>query len=192
MLDNRPNDRRGTGFLTRDPQGRRNTPNGCKKERCAAYSKQETYHWAIEYGGKAIGNVIVVRSAKRRTDRAGLLSGACVWSRADARSGAAVAGYLFSSVGVNRPGIVRVLENPGAGRVVPNADWFVQGDKARIFQKRFREISRCFRVCDSPAGLDMRELAGQGEKAAGQARRRPFGERLQRQSEQTAFLRNSI
>lgn len=104
----------------------------------------------------------------------------------------AVAGYFFSSVGVNRPGIVRVLENPGAGRVVPKCGLVCAGDKARIFQKRFREISRCFRVCDSPAGLDMRELAGQEKKAAGQARRRPFGERLQRQSEQTAFLRNSI
>lgn len=49
----------------------------------------------------------------------------------------AVAGYFFSSVGVNRPGIVRVLENPGAGRVVPNADWFVQGTKREYFRSGF-------------------------------------------------------
>lgn len=102
---------------------------------------------AIEYGGKAIGNVIVVRSAKRRTDRAGLLSGACVWSRADGRSGAG-GGRLSFFVGRREPARDRsCLGESGGGQSRPKMRiGLCRGTKREYFRSgsgRFPVVSEC-------------------------------------------------
>lgn len=61
MFDNWANDERVTRFLTWTPHGSAESSKQLLESWCAAYENESTYNWAIEFEGKVIGNISVVR-----------------------------------------------------------------------------------------------------------------------------------
>lgn len=96
------------------------TPNESKETLCLwvkYYKSKRTYNWAIEYNGKAIGNISVVKQ-HRSECHLGWQIDIKYWSKGIMTEAAnAVLDYLFT-VGFKKISSAHNIENIGSGRVM--------------------------------------------------------------------------
>lgn len=103
---------------------------------CKAYEKENTYNWAIEYNGSAIGSISVVRfSDKSEYAELGYCIGPSFWNMGLMTEAAnAVIDYLFAEIGVNRIGISHAVNNPASGKVAQKCGLTYEGTKREYFK----------------------------------------------------------
>ena len=92
MFENWANDERVTRFLTWEPHQSPEITKQLLEDWCAAYENPSTYNWLIEFQGKAIGSISVVRlSEKCEYAELGYCIGYAFWNKG-IMAGAAGAG----------------------------------------------------------------------------------------------------
>ena len=94
-----------------------------------SYDKEDSYHWAIEFEGQAIGSISVVG---KDDDVKKAHIGYCIgrnWWRKGIMSEAlkAVMDYLFDEVGMNRIEACYDPNNPNSGRVMAKCGMKYEG-----------------------------------------------------------------
>lgn len=136
MFDNWANDERVTKYLSWSPHGTVELTKQLLEVWCAAYERPETYNWAIEYNGKIIGSISVVRiSNKSEYADIGYCIGFDYWNKGITTEAAkAVIDYLFTEVGVNRVGISHAVKNPASGKVAQKCGLTFEGTKKEYFK----------------------------------------------------------
>lgn len=136
MFDNWANDERVTRFLTWTPHGSPDFTRQLLDNWCAAYENPSAYNWAIEFWGKVIGNISVVRlSEKCEYAELGYCLGYDYWNKGIMTEAAkAVMDYLFSEVGLNRVGISHAVKNPGSGKVAQKCGLTYEGTKREYYK----------------------------------------------------------
>ncbi len=142
MFENWANDERVTRFLTWEPHQSPEITKQLLEDWCAAYENPSTYNWLIEFQGKAIGSISVVRlSEKCEYAELGYCIGYAFWNKGImAEAAGAVINYLFSQVGVNRIGISHAVKNPASGRVAQKCGLTYEGTKREYFKTRTGEF----------------------------------------------------
>lgn len=141
MFDNWASDDRVTRFLTWPTHESPELTRQLLENWCAGYEKN-TYNWAMEYGGKVIGNISVVE-INDRSERAGL--GYCMgydyWNKGLMTEAAkAVINFLFAEVGVNRIEIAHAVKNPASGKVAEKCGLTYEGTRRGYFKSAAGEF----------------------------------------------------
>lgn len=136
MFDNWANDDRVTRFLTWVPHGSPDFTKQLLESWCAAYENPSAYNWAIEFEGKVVGNISVVRlSEKCEYAELGYSLGYDYWNKGIMTEAAkAVIDYLFAEVGVNRVGISHAVKNPASGKVAQKCGLTYEGTKREYYK----------------------------------------------------------
>lgn len=136
MFDNWASDKRVTKYLTWQPHESPEFTKQLLSEWCKAYENMNIYNWVIELGGKAVGNISVVRfSDKSEYAELGYCLGHDYWGRGIMTEAAkAVIDYLFEQIGVNRVGISHAVKNPASGRVARKCGLTYEGTKREYFK----------------------------------------------------------
>ena len=131
MFDNWAKDGRVSEFLTWSPHISSDFTRQLLEGWSAAYEDLNTYNWAIEFEGKTIGGISVVRlNTRHEYAELGYCIGYDYWNRGIMTEAAgAVIDYLFAEVGVNRVGISHAVKNPGSGRVAQKCGLTYEGTK---------------------------------------------------------------
>ena len=153
MFENWANDERVTRFLSYQPHGSLNVTQTLLEGWCAAYEKDGTYNWAMEFEGTVIGSISVVEF-NERSERAAL--GYCMgydyWNKGIMTEAVkAVIDFLFTEVGVNRVEISHAVKNPGSGRVAQKCGLTYEGTRRAYFKSssgEFLDIS-CYGILKS-------------------------------------------
>lgn len=103
---------------------------------CAAYEDLNTYNWAMEFEGKVIGNISVVKISDRYEHaELGYCMGHAYWNKGLMTEAAkAVMDYLFSEVGVNRVSISHAVKNPASGKVAQKCGMTHEGTLREYFK----------------------------------------------------------
>ncbi len=142
MFENWANDERVTRFLSFLPHGKVEVTKALLEDWCAAYEKDSTYNWAIEFDGTVIGSISVV-DFNARSERAaiGYCMGFDYWNKGIMTEAAkAVIDYLFAEVGVNRVEISHAVKNPGSGRVAQKCGLQYEGTRREYFKSSTGEF----------------------------------------------------
>lgn len=142
MFENWANDERVTRYLTWDPHGSPGETRQLLELWCAGYENPGTYNWAMEYEGKLIGNISVVRLDERsEAADLGYCMGHAYWGRGLMTEAAkAVIDFLFGEVGVNRVEISHAVKNPASGRVAQKCGLTLEGTKRAFFKSSAGEF----------------------------------------------------
>ena len=142
MFENWANDERVTRFLSFLPHGTVEVTKELLENWCAAYEKDSTYNWAIEFEGTVIGSISVVDFNERSERTAlGYCMGFDYWNKGIMTEAAkAVMDYLFSEVGVNRVEISHAVKNPGSGRVAQKCGLQYEGTRREYFKSSSGEF----------------------------------------------------
>ena len=129
MFCNWANDPRVTRFLTWQPHGTLEVTQGIIDGWCALYANPAYYHWGIEFEGRLIGGISVVRQSDYdEVAELGYCIGADFWGRGIiAEAAKAVINYLFFEVGVHRVEIHHATDNPASGRVAEKCGLTCEG-----------------------------------------------------------------
>lgn len=100
------------------------------------YERPNLYLWAIEMGGKVIGNVNVVQIIDSlESCEIGYCLGKEYHNRGIVTEATrAVIDFLFNEVGVNRIEIEYVTENPASGMVAKKCGFTYEGKKRQAFK----------------------------------------------------------
>ncbi len=136
MFQNWANDPMVTRYVTWPPHGSLAVTQELLASWCQAYERDDNYNWAIEYEGKLVGSISVVRlNAKVEwADLGYCLSRSC-WSKGIMTEAVlALVDYLFCEVGVNRIGIDLAAQNLASGRVAQKCGFTYEGT-ARAYIK---------------------------------------------------------
>ncbi len=146
MYNNWTNDERVTRFLSWSPHKSALETKELLKGWCAAYESDNTYNWAIEYKGEAIGSLsVVILHEKREFADLGYCMGYDYWNKGIMTEAVrAVVDYLFSEIGVNRIGISHAVKNPGSGRVAQKCGLTYEGTRRELYKDHngeFHDIS---------------------------------------------------
>lgn len=136
MFFNWANDEKVTRFLTWQPHESVDSTRQLLEVWVGAYDNIKTYNWVIQFDGKAIGSISVVRiSDKCEYAELGYCLGYSYWNKGLMSEAAkAVIDYLFSEIGVNRVGISHAIENPGSGKVAQKCGMTYEGTKREYFK----------------------------------------------------------
>lgn len=136
MFDNWANDERVTRFLTWVPHESPELTKQLLESWCAAYENLNSYNWVIEFEGKIIGNISVVRSSeKSEYAELGYCMGFDYWNKGIMPEATqAVIDFLFTEVGINRVGISHAVKNPASGRVAQKCGLTFEGTKREYFK----------------------------------------------------------
>lgn len=142
MFKNWANDERVTRFLTWEPHGNLEVTKNLLTAWTDLYGSSCYYNWVIEFEGKAIGNISVVRFSDK-SEYADL--GYCIcydyWNKGITTEAAkAVINYLFSEVGVNRISISHATRNPYSGKVAQNCGMKYEGTQRSSFKSNSGEF----------------------------------------------------
>ncbi len=136
MYENWAKDERVTKYLTWAPHKSVEETSKLLEFWCEAYENESTYNWAIEYNGKLIGNVSVVRLSERdeRVD-IGYCLGYDYWNKGIMSEAVrAVIDYLFAEIGVNRVTISHAADNPASGKVAGKCGLTYEATKRGYFK----------------------------------------------------------
>ncbi len=136
MFYNWASDEKVTQFLTWKPHESVDATRQLLEGWVEAYDNLKTYNWVIQFDGKAIGCISVVRiSDKCEYAELGYSLGYCYWNKGFMSEAAnAVVDYLFSEIGVNRVGISHAVENPASGKVAQKCGMTYEGTKREYFK----------------------------------------------------------
>ncbi len=141
MFDNWANDKRVTRFLTWTPHESPAATRLLLEDWCARYANPSWYNWGIEYEGKLIGSISVVR-LDEQSERAELgYCLACAFWNCGLMTEAvsAVRDYLFAEIGFHRLEISHAVKNPGSGRVAQKCGFRYEGTKRESFKTTAEE-----------------------------------------------------
>lgn len=130
------NDKKVTHFLTWQPHESVESTRQLLEAWVCAYDNIKTYNWVIQFDGKAIGSISVVRiSDMCEYAELGYCLGCDYWNKGIMTEAAnAVIDYLFSEIGVNRVGISHATKNPGSGKVAQKCGMIYEGTKREYFK----------------------------------------------------------
>lgn len=136
MFYNWANDEKVTRFLSWQPHESVDATKQLLTGWVEAYNDIKTYNWAIQFDGKTIGSISVVRISDRSEyAELGYCLGYDYWNNGFMSEAAnAVINYLFSEIGVNRVGISHATENPGSGKVAQKCGMTYEGTKREYFK----------------------------------------------------------
>lgn len=142
MFKNWANDERVTRFLTWEPHGNIENTKELLILWCNGYENHENYNWAIEYSGKVVGSLSVVR-INNRDEYAEI--GYCLsyefWNKGIMTEAAnAVIDFLFEKVGVNKVCISHAIKNPASGMVAKKCRMTLEGIKREDFKTKNGEF----------------------------------------------------
>lgn len=131
MFDTWANDERVTRFLTWCPHGSVEVTKQLLEMWCATYESLSTYNWVMEFEGKIIGNISVVKIDKKSEYAdLGYCMGYDYWNKGLMTEAVkAVIDYLFEEVGVHRIGICHAVKNPASGKVAQKCGLTLEGTK---------------------------------------------------------------
>ncbi len=126
-------DPRVTQYLSWEPHQSIGMTKMILKGWCALYENPAYYHWVIEYEGRIVGAISVVRqSDKNEFAELGYCLGYDYWGHGIAAEAAdAVMGYLFSEVGMQRVEIRHAAGNLASGRVAEKCGMTPEGTLRR-------------------------------------------------------------
>ncbi len=118
-----------TRFLSWEPHGHIGVTQSILNEWCALYANPAYYHWGIEYEGRLIGGINVVRQSDRHEwADLGYCIGRAWWGRGiTAEAAQGVMAYLFTEVGFHRIAIHHAVDNPASGRVADKCGMTLEG-----------------------------------------------------------------
>ena len=142
MFQGWANDPRVTRYLTWEPHISPELTRQLLEDWCASYENANYYNWLIEYDGKAIGNISVVRLSERdECAELGYCMGVDYWNHGIMPEAAkAVIDFLFAEVGVNRVEIRHAVKNPSSGRVAQKCGLTFEGTKREFFKDAMGEF----------------------------------------------------
>ena len=146
MFNNWASDENVTRFLTWQPHESVDFTRQLLVGWVEAYDSVKAYNWAIQFNGKVIGGISVVRmSDKCEYAELGYCLGRDYWNKGIMSEAAnAVIHYLFSEIGVNRVCISHATENPGSGKVAQKCGMTYEGTKREHFKTstgRFADLA---------------------------------------------------
>lgn len=120
MFRNWANNAEVTKYLTWEPHGKVEVSRDVLKSWVESYDKPDYYHWAIVYGGEAIGGISVVGMNERYEKcEIGYCIGRAHWGKGIMPEAfTAVINYLFGTVGFHRIEAKHDVENPNSGKVM--------------------------------------------------------------------------
>ncbi len=129
MLENWANDPEVTRFLTWDAYTDVEKVRAYLMVQAETYESDRVYNWGIEFQGKLIGTIGIVRAD---LDALACWIGYCIGRRwwgmgLTAEALAAVRDYLFAQIGFNRVAAMHDARNPGSGRVMQKAGMTFEG-----------------------------------------------------------------
>lgn len=142
MFDNWASDERVTRYLTWLPHESPQVTRQILESWCVRYDDTAFYNWAMEYDGRAIGNISVVRFDQRfEYCDLGYCMGYAYWNKGlMTEASRAVIDFLFSKVGVNRVGISHALGNDASGRVAQKCGLTFEGTKREYYKTTLGEF----------------------------------------------------
>ena len=106
------------------------------------YEKPDCYQWCMEYDGKPIGSLCVVRLDERSEwAELGYCMGYDFWGKGLMTEGTkAVIDFLFEEVGVNRIAIEHAVKNPASGKVAEKCGLTYEGTYREFFKSAWGEF----------------------------------------------------
>lgn len=136
MFENWASDERVTKFLTWQPHKSADETVELLKNWVDSYESLTTYNWLIEFEGKAIGNISVVRISERSENAdLGYCMGVNYWNKGLMTEAAkAVIEYLFEEVGMHKIRIKHAVKNPASGRVAQKCGLAYEGTERESFK----------------------------------------------------------
>ncbi len=122
-------DSRVTRFLTWEPHESAEVTRTILKGWCSLYANPAYYHWGIEWNGRLIGGISVVRqNEQHEVAELGYCIGADYWGQGIATEAAeAVIDYLMAQVGAHRVTIKHAMQNGASGRVAEKCGMRYEG-----------------------------------------------------------------
>ena len=141
MFHNWAKDERITKYLTWPPHESIETTEYVLSLWCADYEKNDFYQWAIEWEGKVIGSISVVRySDENHSAELGYCMGFDYWGKGIMTEAAkAVIAFLFDEVKVNRIIIYHAVKNPASGKVAQKCGLSFEGIHREEFLTQWGE-----------------------------------------------------
>ena len=146
MYENWANDERVTKFLTWQPHKNAEETKGLLQAWVKSYENPATYNWLIEFEGKAIGNIGVVRLNEHSENAdIGYCMGVNYWNKglmSEAAKG--IIDYLFEEIGMHRIRIQHAVKNPASGRVAQKCGLTYEGterESYKTFDGEFLDIA---------------------------------------------------
>ena len=142
MFDNWANDERVTKFLTWQPHKNPEKTKELLKDWIKTYEDPTTYNWLIEFEGKAIGNISVVRLGERSEYAdLGYCIGSGYWNKGLMTEAAkAVINYLFKEINFHRVSISHATLNPASGKVAQKCGLTYEGTARECFKNQKEEF----------------------------------------------------
>lgn len=136
MYQNWANDPQVTRYLTWQPHRSPEETRQLLAVWSDAYARPDCYNWVMEWEGKPIGNISVVRmNEKSEYAELGYCMGRAYWNRGLMTEAAkAVIDFLFAEVGVNRVGIAHAVQNPASGRVAQKCGLTYEGTLREVYK----------------------------------------------------------
>lgn len=129
MFNNYANDERVTQFLCWEAYKKSEDTKAFLEQAIAEYTKDSTYHWAIEYEGEIIGSISVMSMDELRNNcEVGYCIGFKYWNKGIASEAlSAVIKFLFDEVGVHRIFAKHDVENVASGEVMKKCGMTYEG-----------------------------------------------------------------
>ena len=142
MFRNWANDGRVTKYLTWQPHEGVAASAEILSQWTAAYLVEDNYNWAMEYQGRCIGSISVVRCSSRdESAELGYCLGFDYWNKGLMTEAVkAVIAFLFDEVGFHRVVIRHAVKNPGSGRIAQKCGLTYEGTARESFKSREGEF----------------------------------------------------
>ena len=138
MYDNWASDPRVTKFLSWEPHSSPEATAALLRDWVKGYEKDNCYNWVMEYQGRCIGTISVVRQSERdESAELGYDLGYDYWNKGLMTEAAkAVIRFLFEEVGCHRVVIRHAVKNPASGRVAQKCGLTYEGTQREAFKSR--------------------------------------------------------
>ena len=142
MYDNWASDPRVTKFLSWEPHTSPEATAALLREWVKSYENDNCYNWVMEYQGRCIGTISVVRQSERdESAELGYDLGYDYWNKGLMTEAAkAVIRFLFEEVGCHRVVICHAVKNPASGRVARKCGLTYEGTHREAFKNRDGEF----------------------------------------------------
>ena len=142
MYDNWASDPRVTKYLSWEPHASPEATAALLRDWVKGYEKDNCYNWVMEYQGRCIGTISVVRQSERdESAELGYDLGYDYWNKGLMTEAAkAVIRFLFEEVGCHRVVIRHAVKNPASGRVAQKCGLAYEGTQREAFKSRDGEF----------------------------------------------------
>lgn len=142
MFDNWACDPRVTKYLSWEPHASPEVTATLLQEWVKGYESENCYNWMMEYRGRCIGTISVVRLSDRdESAELGYDLGYAYWNKGLMTEAAkAVIRFLLEEVGCHRVVIRHAVKNPASGRVAQKCGLTYEGTHREAFKSRDGEF----------------------------------------------------